>query len=374
MTPEVLEQKLVPLRKTLLDVRDRRPQPLRDDKVLTAWNGLTIAAYADGFRVLRNPAYRRAAERAADFLLTKLRDRDGRLLRTYRTGQAKLPAYLEDYAFLAHGLLRLHAATGDPKRLAQAKALADRMIADFGDARHGGFYFTATDHESLLARAKDPLDGAVPAGNSVAIRALVALAKSTGDTHYLDVAAKALDAFSASLARNPAGSPLMLVALDEYLDARGGGAPPAITTAAPKSVTQGVVTATVGAVAVEPGKVVEIPITLAIRDGFHLYANDPGNEEVIATAVSLARVEGFALDDVAYPKGTSRTLEANGPEKMNLYENEVTIKARIKADAGLAPGRREVTLRVKYQACNDRSCLAPATLEVPVAVEVRGRR
>ena len=354
-------------------MRDRRPQPLRDDKVLTAWNGLMIAAYADGFRVLKTPAYRQSAERAADFLLANLRDRDGRLLRTYRAGSSKLPAYLEDYAFLAHGLLRLHAATGDPNRLTQAKALADRMIADFADAEHGGFYYTATDHESLLARGKDPSTGAVPAGNSVAIRVLVAVAKATGDARYLDVAAKALDAFSASLARNPAGSPLMLVALEEYLDARGESTSPAVA-AAPKSVTRGVVTATCPSVAVEPGKVVEIPLTLAIRDGFHLYANDPGNDEVIATVVSLARVEGFDLDDVVYPKGTSRTLEANGPEKMNLYENEVTIKARIRAQAGLPPGRRDVTIRVKYQACNDRSCLAPATLEVPVAVQVDPRR
>ncbi len=372
-TPEGLEQALIPLRRTLLEARDRRPQPLRDDKVLTAWNGLMIAAYADGSRVLKDPGHRRSAERAADFLLSKLRAPDGRLLRTYRAGQAKLPAYLEDYAFLAHGLLRLHAATGDPKRLAQAKSLADRMIADFADAERGGFFFTATDHESLLARAKDPFDGAVPGGNSVAIRVLVALGKASGDARYLDHAGKALDAFSASLARNPAGSPLMLVALDEYLDARAGAAAVVAAPPTPRSVTQGVVTATAPSVAVEPGKDVEIPLTLSIRDGYHLYANDPGNEEVIPTAVTLARVEGFALD-VVYPKGTPRTLEANGPEKMNLYENAVTIKARLRAEPGLPPGRREVTLKVKYQACNDRSCLAPATLEVPVTIEVQGRR
>src|SRR5205085_1672721 len=174
-TPEALEARLVPLRAQLLAVRDRRPAPRRDDKVLTAWNGLMIAAYADGFRVLRDPRHRQAAERAADFVLARLRTPDGRLLRTYRAGQAKLPAYLEDYAFLAHGLLRLHAATGDPKRLAQARALTDRMIADFADTKAGGFFFTSDDHESLLARPKDPYDGALPSGNSVAIRNLVAL-------------------------------------------------------------------------------------------------------------------------------------------------------------------------------------------------------
>ena len=99
----------------MLAAREKRPGPLRDDKVLTAWNGLMIAAYADGYRVLKNESYRQAAEKAADFLLTKLRDPGGRLLRTYRAGQAKLPGYLEDYAFLVHGLLRLHAATGDSR-------------------------------------------------------------------------------------------------------------------------------------------------------------------------------------------------------------------------------------------------------------------
>ena len=96
------------------------------------------------------------------------------------------PAYLEDYAFLAHGLLRLHAATGDPKRLAQARELTDRMIADFADPEEGGFFYTADDHESLLARPKDPYDDALPSGNSVAIRNLVALAAATGEARYLD--------------------------------------------------------------------------------------------------------------------------------------------------------------------------------------------
>src|SRR5581483_12181727 len=98
------------------------------------------------------------AEKAADFLLARLLTPDGRLLRTYRAGRAKLPAYLEDYAFLAHGLLRLHAATGNPQRLAQAKSVIDRMIDDFADPKDGGFFYTADDHESLLARPKDPYD------------------------------------------------------------------------------------------------------------------------------------------------------------------------------------------------------------------------
>ncbi len=169
---------------------------MRDDKVLTGWNGLMIAAYADGYRVLQVEKYRQAAEKAAEFLLAKLRTPDGRLLRTYRLGQAKLPAYLEDYAFLAHGLLRLHAATGDARWLREARALADRMIADFEDREEGGFFFTAEGHESLLARPKDPFDNALPSGNSMAILDLLALHRVTGESSYRDHAAKALGAFS----------------------------------------------------------------------------------------------------------------------------------------------------------------------------------
>ena len=129
---------------------------MRDDKIITAWNGLMIAAYADAYRILKNDAYRRAAEKCAEFLLRRLREPGGRLLRTYCAGQARLPAYLEDYAFLVHGLLRLHAATGESRWLDQARGLTDRMVADFSDTQEGGFFFTASDHESLLTRPRTP--------------------------------------------------------------------------------------------------------------------------------------------------------------------------------------------------------------------------
>ena len=135
-----------------------------------------IAAYADGYRVLKVDKYRDAAVKSASFALEKLRLPDGRLLRTFREGKAKLPAYLEDYAFLAHGLLRLHAATGQPRWLEEARKLTDRMIADFEDSTDGGWFFTAVGHERLLARAKDPFDNAIPSGNSVAILNLIELA------------------------------------------------------------------------------------------------------------------------------------------------------------------------------------------------------
>lgn len=375
LTPEALEAKLAPLRAKLLAVRDRRPAPLRDDKVLTSWNGLMIAAYADGFRVLKDPRYRAAAEKAADFLLTTLRTPDGRLLRTYRAGQAKLPAYLEDYAYLAHGLLRLHAATGDPKRLEQARALTDRMIDDFADDKAGGFFYTADGHESLIARPKDPADGVLPGGNSVAIRNLIALSAATKDPRYLDLAGKALDAFSARLAQAPASLPFMLVGLEEYLDVRpdASDAPAAVVDDDPVGM-KGVVTAsaTVSKTAeLAPRGEFDVTLTIAVKPGWHTYANPTGVEGIPPTRVSLDPGQGATLVRVEYPRGTSKVLASSGKEKVALYEGKAVLTARVKLDEGVKAVPGSLNFTVQYQACNDRACLAPAKLKVAVTLGKR---
>jgi uncharacterized protein YyaL (SSP411 family) len=377
-TPAALEQQLGPLRARLLAGRDRRPAPLRDDKVLTSWNGLTIAAYAEGFRLLRDGAYRQAAERAADFLLTHLRTPEGRLLRTYRSGQSKIPAYLEDYAFLTHGLLRLHAATGDPARLAQARALTDRMIADFADTRDGGFFSTAGDHESLLARPKDLVDGALPSGNSVAIRNLVALAAATGERRYLDLAGQALDAFSATLAETPGALPLMLVALEEYLDARPAaviaatpGPPPAPADVLPGGQT--VVAATAApapGAAIVPGGELDVTVTLTVMRGWHIYANPAGDETLKPTTVTLSTGQPATLAAVRYPVGTATLATPGSPEMASIYEGTVKLTACVRLDAQAQPGPLTLNLKVSYQACNDRVCLPPASLIVPVVLTI----
>jgi uncharacterized protein len=371
-TPEALEARLAPLRAKLLAVRDRRPAPLRDDKVLTSWNGLMIAAYADGYRVLKVESYRKAAEKAADFLLAKLRAPDGRLLRTYRAGVAKLPAYQEDYAFLAHGLLRLHAATGDARRLSQARELTDRMIADFADPKEGGFFYTADDHESLLARPKDPYDNALPSGNSVAIRNLVALSALTGDPRYLDEAGKALDAFSATLAQVPGSIPLMLVALEEYLDAR----PALAAVPAPADELPGGQEVVSARAAIEPeakaspGAELAVTLTLSVKPGWHVYANPPGVETLKPTTVALAADQPASLVKVEYPAGASKVLASSGDEKVNLYEGKTALTARVRLARDLKPGPAALKLLIHYQACDDRACLAPASLAVTVPLTV----
>jgi uncharacterized protein YyaL (SSP411 family) len=371
-TPEALEVRLAPLRGKLLAARERRPAPLRDDKVLTSWNGLMIAAYADAARILKEPRYRRRAEQAADFLLSKLRGGDGRLLRTFRAGQAKLPAYLEDYAFLAHGLLRLHAATGDPARLAQARALTDRMIADFEDAREGGFFYTANDHESLLARPKDPYDGALPSGNGVAILNLLDLASATKEPRYLDLAGKALESFSPTLAQTPGSLPTMLLALGQYLDARpAAGSEPAHPAPPPQAAAQGVVSARAersGSEPIGPGRTFDVVVSVAIKEGWHLYANPTGLANLKPTTLVLRAGQPAELVGVEYPAGTPKVLDANAGQRVPLYEGAVRLKVRLRLDQAATSPPETLKLELRYQACDDRLCLAPAALEVPVAL------
>jgi uncharacterized protein YyaL (SSP411 family) len=379
-TPEALEARLAPLRARLLAARQRRPAPLCDDKVLTSWNGLSVAAYAEGFRVLKDPRYREAAERAADLLLERLRTPDGRLLRTYRNGQAKLAAYLEDYAFLAHGLIRLYAATGAPARLAQARDLTDRMIADFVDKQEGGFYSTASDHESLLARPKDPYDGALPGGNSVAIRNLVALAAATGDSRYLDVAGQALAAFSAALSETPGALPLMLVALEEYLDARpdavAAGAAVDSPRVAPDDALPGgqavldakAVSAT--GKAIVPGSEFDVAVTLRVKEGWHLYANPTGVPALKPTTLSLAEGQLATLVEVRYPAGTATLATPGSSEQAAVYAGDVKLTARIRLAPQAQSRPLSLILEVRYQACNDRACLAPAVLRVPLTLGI----
>jgi len=209
-----LGQRLESARRKLFDVRKGRIHPLKDDKVLTDWNGLMIAATARAGATLGEPRYAEAAARAADFVLARLRDDRGRLLKRYRQGEASLPAHLEDYAFLAWGLVELYETTFEVRYLRQAGGLVDHMLARFWDAEAGGFFLTAEDGEPLLVRPKEVYDGAIPSGNSVAALVLLRLARLTGRMELEDRAQALFRAFSGPVAANPAAHAFVLLALD----------------------------------------------------------------------------------------------------------------------------------------------------------------
>lgn len=202
------------LRVKLFEAREKRIHPQKDDKVLTDWNGLMIAAYARAAQVLGEEKYAAIAKKSAEFALAKLSTEDGRLLKRWRQGEAGLTAHLEDYTFLAWGLLDLYEADFDPRWLREAARLTDLSIEHFWDETDGGFFMTADDSEELLVRSKKLYGGAIPSGNAVALLNLARLHRMTGKTEYSDRAEQLVRAFSGEIDKSPSGFPLTLCGLD----------------------------------------------------------------------------------------------------------------------------------------------------------------
>ena len=204
MSEEKAQERLAAARQKLYDVRAKRVWPGLDDKVLTAWNGLMLAAFAEAGRVLERPDYTETAVRNAQFLHKTMRTEDGRLLRTWKAGaEAKYNGYLEDYAYLADGLLALYQNTFNEQWFTWANDLAAKMLAHFHDAENGGFFDTSDDHEELIHRPKDLQDNAVPSANAMAAHVLLKLSLYTGNMHYWDVAETAVSSLYGAMVQYP---------------------------------------------------------------------------------------------------------------------------------------------------------------------------
>jgi uncharacterized protein YyaL (SSP411 family) len=201
-------------RQKLYDARKKRVHPLKDDKILTDWNGLMIAALAKGAQAFGSIKYADAAERAINFVLSTLQNAEGRLLHRYKDGEAAIDGYLDDYAFLVWGLLELYEATFKIRYLSEALRLQDAMIRHFWDKEGGGFFFTPEDSEKILTRYKEIHDGAIPSGYSVACLNLIRLARMTGKTDYEENAVALAKAFSSHQEGIPSQNTMFLVALD----------------------------------------------------------------------------------------------------------------------------------------------------------------
>ena len=216
ISPEALAATITSAKAKLMEARERRVHPGRDDKALTAWNGMMLRSFAEAASILERDDYRQAAVDCAEFLLRELVS-EGRLLRTYKDGKAHLNAYLEDYAYLADGLLCLYEATFDDRWLNEARRLADGMIDLFWEQAENGFYDTGRDHEDLVVRPRDVFDNATPCGSSVAVDMLLRLSVFTGDGEYSRRASSALRSMRQYLIRAPNGMGHWLCALDFYL-------------------------------------------------------------------------------------------------------------------------------------------------------------
>ena len=349
-----LVARVEPLFGRLARDRAQRLFPLVDKKVLTDWNGMAIGALAQAGRLLGDDRYTSAAVEAAEFILG-MQDSDGRLLHVWNEGQAKQPAFLDDYSFLIHGLLALHRATGTARWLAEAERLTLEMERQLREP--SGRYFTSPADPALLVRSSSASGGAIPAGNGMAIVNLLELAELTGRPSYRARARSAIQSLAPELKGLPAAMPTVAQAVLMADQARADAGrvtaadepePPLVETL----VTEQLRLLPVGS---EEGWR-QFELSLTIRDGWHLNANPASLELLIPT-----QIEGD-LRAVHYPPGTSLHPAFAG-EELQVYSENLEIGGEISI--------RDPRLRLTYQACDDRRCLPPVTREVlPMSAEL----
>ncbi len=376
LSQEHAAELLADARAKLLAARASRPRPFRDTKILTAWNGQMIAGYARAGQVLDKPAYIAAACKAAEFVLEHLRDANGRLKRVATIDEdgsvkVRLNAYLDDYAFLVHGLLNLHEATGDERWLEEAKSLTDVMVQQHYDGS-GGYYFTSHDHEKLFARAKETYDGAQPSGNGVATSNLVRLSRKTGDVKYRGLAGASFAEFASLLQETPRSVPTLLRAYQAFV--RLAAAPAAVNTATPaqnaQPASQGgipksnTVVKLLAKASKRQAKRRTVTLTLTIKKPWHIYANPVKNRilDGADTKVTIRQGDKTVDAKIVYPKKPKKIADKTVGDYF-VYEGNVVIIAEVKdVDANQA-----LKVEVQLQACNDNTCLLPAklTAEVP---------
>ncbi|HKC13625.1 MAG TPA: protein-disulfide reductase DsbD domain-containing protein, partial [Vicinamibacteria bacterium] len=344
-----LRARLEPGRRALFEARGRRPRPLVDDKVLADWNGLMIEAMARGGERLGERAYLEAARRAAAVVLTRLRDPEGgTLLHGWREGRARIPAFLDDYAFLISGLLALRAVTGEERWQAEAARLAAEQELRLGDPVGG--YFAAGEDPRLLFRAKPAFDGAVASGNGVAALNLTQLGRLTGEASFLSRAEGVLGAFGGAMSAMPLAHVSLVRAWHRWRATPRAPVPAAPAATAGLEDTARNVVEVSGQLAAGTGAWRRFVVELAIRPGWHLNAHPASLPTLVAT--SLGPVLG-QLRSLRYPAG-----EPFGPpaEPISVYRGRVALEGEIEPPAGGAP-----SLELTYQACDDTRCLPPVT-------------
>ena len=217
LTINELINRLGKIRNTLFEIREKRSHPSKDDKFLTDWNGLMMAALARASQVLGERRYLQAAIKAADFILQEMKSTDGKLYHRYAKGERAVSGFLDDYVYVVFGLLELYEACFDKKYMQLSVDLTKTMVAQFWDEKSGGFFFTAKSADEAVPRLKLTYDGAVPSGNSVALYNLLRLARLSGESSFEDYAGKVLKTFSEEIKERPLGHTFMLIGLDFVL-------------------------------------------------------------------------------------------------------------------------------------------------------------
>ncbi len=337
----------------LLAERDRRQQPITDDKVLASWNGLMITALAEVGTALHEERYVRAAEKAMAAIERRMAAPEGGWMRASRAGKATVPAFLEDLAALAKARIALYRATSKGEHLAAAEAIVDVALVRFADPR-GGWFDTQEGQSELFVRVRNLTDGAVPSGNGLLLLDLVDLVSLTGKDHYRTALTAAFAGLSGAIAESPVQAALSAVAVAraarEAPDTlpRGKGTAPLDATV--QASLDGEPTAD-GAAGT---------LTLVIQEGWHVYAHDPGpakpgEADLVGMLVSAAG--GTATLEVDYPAGTPWRDGAR------VHIGTVRIPFRLHGSA--------THLLVRVQPCDERACQLPRELRVPVRIQGR---
>ncbi|MCH7471819.1 DUF255 domain-containing protein [bacterium] len=373
-----LRQRLKKDREKILKERVKRVWPHLDDKVLVSWNGLMIGSLAYGGRHLNEPRYITAAERAADFILANMRE-GGRLLRTYREGEAKLNAYLDDYTFLADGLLELYEATGESRWLDEAQALMEQCLEHHRDKLAGGFFYTSDDHEELLLRAKSPFDEAIPSANGMAARVLVRLGNITGDSRYSNLAEDSFSAFLGAMQEVPRATESLVLAAGMFFDQATSPGDGAVLASAPSSgglkpdarLRRAPLTieALASQLKLAPGAEFQVALRLSLDPGWHVNSHSPLQDYLVPTAVNLQQTAAATLGGVDYPPGQQISL-AFSPEALSVYDGTTVIVADLSIADDAPAGAADLAFDVDAQVCDDRSCLAAETYTITIRVEI----
>ena len=370
-----------PLRTSLRQARNEREYPLLDDKIIASWNGMMIAAFAEAGAAFDDPGYRLRAGKAARFVLERMRSKSGELKRVYRNEAAKQRAFLEDYAFLAEGLLALHLATGEEQWLVEARGICDEMIGRFRDPDSGGFFFSEGGAD-LIARSTIGTDSALPSPNAVAAVSLLHLARATGDSSYRELAAGILRRFGGAVAASPAAHTHLASAAADFLTGGGedagsaGKEPPAPGDADPgEGPLQPAILALETSpeeLRLTPGGSADFRLVLRLADGWHVNSNPASHYWLIPTSLIANSDLPVRLSAVGYPAGRPLFLEALG-ETLSVYDSGTALTGTVVAGAA-AGAAGELRLLLQYQACDDSRCLPPAEISrtLPLIVEEGG--
>jgi len=346
------------IRSKLYAAREQRIHPLRDEKIVTAWNAMMIMALAEATGLPAGEAYADAALRAGNYLWANNRDHTGKLWRASLNGRASVPGVQEDYAWLADAFISLYDLSHNELWLERARNLLEHMQDQFLDQANGGYFMSAPQDDAApaMGRPKDITDGAVPAGNAVALHAIARLARRPGEKGQfleLDKQANALiSAFANTINRNPSAFPYFLLAARVQADGQSGSRQYAAH----------------GGIAVS-GQVQDHQLTVNIdmRPGWHINANQPLSAKLIPTVLQASELNTvWDLSVVSYPRPVKKTLGFQS-EKLALYEGNINLKAALSTNISSLEGS-VVRLALRLQACDIKICLPPEQLELQIPV------